>query len=190
MENKDDEAPKQPSAKVPFNPWATPSRRQQNISNESGASAGHSTTISTKNPPIPFSARYRCASPTPRPLPLQRSRTKFPASVDPSPSIFSRDVDEILKRRNVTSETRVEFEMREQQGFPGTALPTLLVISPWSERVRGIWKSVTEDIAKSISPSTEIQVEIIAPELYERVFYHPWRWREKNSTLILSDKKA
>jgi hypothetical protein len=29
IENKDDEAPKQPSAKVPLNPWATPSRRQQ-----------------------------------------------------------------------------------------------------------------------------------------------------------------
>jgi hypothetical protein len=63
--------------------------------------------------------------------------------------------------------------MRKQQGFPGTALPTLLVLSLWSERVR-VWKPVTEDIAKSISPGTEIQVEVIAPELYERVFYHPW----------------
>jgi hypothetical protein len=174
MENKDNEGPKRPSDKVPFNPWATPTRRQQNISNESGASAGHSITISTKNPPIPISAKYRCAWPTLRPLPLQLSRTKFPARVNPSPSIFLKDVDQILKRHEVISETRVEFEMREQQGFPGTALPTLLVMSPWSERVRGVWKAVTEDIAKTISPGLGIQVEMIAPELYEHIFYHPW----------------
>ncbi|KAF5585056.1 hypothetical protein FPANT_7637 [Fusarium pseudoanthophilum] len=165
MENKGDEARKPPSDKVPFNPWATPTRRHQNLSNESGASAGHSTTISTKNPPVPISAKYRCAWPTLRPLPLQLSRTKFPARVNPSPSLFLKDVDQILKRHKVVSETRVEFEMREQQGFPGTALPTLLVISPWSKRVRGVWKAVTEDIAKTISPGLGIQERKKAQDL-------------------------
>ncbi|KAF5568934.1 hypothetical protein FPHYL_2501 [Fusarium phyllophilum] len=154
MEIKDDEAPKRPPAKVPFNPWATPTRRHLNISNENGASAGHSTTISTKNPPVPISAKYRCAWPTIRPLPLRWPRTTFPASVNPSPSIFLRDVDEILERHNVNSDT---------------ALPTLLIISPWSERLRGIWESITEAIAKSTSPGTEIQVEMIAPELYRHI---------------------
>ncbi|KAF5232125.1 hypothetical protein FANTH_13122 [Fusarium anthophilum] len=110
---------------------ATPTRRQLNISNESGASAGHSTTTSNKNPSVAISARYRCAWPTLRPLPLQWSRTKFPAHVNPDPSIFENGVYEILKRHNIDSgETTVELYMREQQGFPITALPTLLVISP------------------------------------------------------------
>ncbi|KAF5631333.1 hypothetical protein F25303_9705 [Fusarium sp. NRRL 25303] len=174
MENKDDEAPKRSSGKVPFATWATPTRRHLNISNDSGSSAGHSTPISTKSPVVPISAKYRCAWPTLRPLPLQWSRTKFPAHVNPSPSIFLKDVSEILKRHNVDSkETSVDFHMREQQGFPSTALPTLLIISPWSESLRGTWKSITEAIAKSTNPGTEIQVEMIAPELYEDIYYYP-----------------
>ncbi|KAF5695394.1 hypothetical protein FDENT_477 [Fusarium denticulatum] len=118
MENKDDEAPKRPSDKVPFNPWATPTCRHQNISNESGSSTGHSTTTSNKNPPVAISARYRCSWPTLHPLPLRWSRTKFPAHVNPSPSIFENGVYEILKHHNTDpGETTVDFHVREQHGF-------------------------------------------------------------------------
>ncbi|KAF5670735.1 serine threonine kinase [Fusarium circinatum] len=153
---------------------ATPTRCHLNISNESGASAGHSTTTSNKNPPVAISARYRCAWPTLRPLPLQWSRTKFPAHVNPDPSIFENGVYEILERHNIDSgESTVELYMREQQGFPITALPTVLVTSPWSEALRGTWKSITEAIAKSTSPDTGIQGEDVV----------------KLGTLILSGKK-
>ncbi|KAF5530648.1 serine threonine kinase [Fusarium mexicanum] len=94
------------------------------------------------------------------PYPFNGRETKFPAHVNPAPSIFENGVYEILKRHNIDSgETTVELYMREQQGFPITALPTLFVISPWFEGLRGTWKSITEAITKSTSPDTGIQGE-------------------------------
>lgn len=46
------------SGKVPWRTWATPTRRQQNISNESGLSAQYSTPNARQTPPIAITARY------------------------------------------------------------------------------------------------------------------------------------
>ncbi|KAF5962295.1 hypothetical protein FBULB1_14320 [Fusarium bulbicola] len=114
MENKDDETPKRVPGKVPFNTWAMPTRCHLNISNESGASAGHSTATSNKNASVAILARYRCAWPTLRPSPLRWSRTKFPAHVNPSPSTFLKGVNEILRHHEIDSgETTLESHMRE-----------------------------------------------------------------------------
>ncbi|KAF4345316.1 hypothetical protein FBEOM_720 [Fusarium beomiforme] len=183
MENKDNPDGKKPSGALPFRPWDTHTRRQMNISNESGSGSQPSTSTAAKtSSPVAITARYRAAWPVLRPLPLCISRKPFPAGVNPSPMTFLRQVIEILKRYQVYSnETKVDFVMREQQGLPNTAVPTLLIIAPWSQSVQGTWKSVTEAIAKRTTPGTGVHVEMIAPELSSTVYYSPVRNQPKLS---------
>ncbi|KAF4980042.1 hypothetical protein FZEAL_3904 [Fusarium zealandicum] len=145
------------------------------------------SSSSEAEPLVPvLSARYRASWPDLRPLPLEESR-----SVIIPPTLRDCAVDlrigtkEILTRRQLwdDDETDTELLMRQEPNDPETAIPTLVIVTPWSPCARAKWRGAVQEIAafgaetvrNSGDTLTSLHVEMIAPELYFPVYYAPVR---------------
>ncbi|KAM0562358.1 hypothetical protein ACHAPJ_002047 [Fusarium lateritium] len=123
--------------------------------------------------------KYRAAYPTLRPLNLE------PVNLTTSDRVVVNQIKDIVpfKIRDILAQydlhnvykTRIDFLARQVPNEPRTAVPTLLILTPWKgDGARDAWKQAVHDVVKLIDSLLEdigaretfhLDVELMAKEL-------------------------
>ncbi|KAF4428272.1 hypothetical protein F53441_14048 [Fusarium austroafricanum] len=123
----------------------------------------------------------RVAWPKLRPLPLESSREHLPIAVEQIRRDIEYQASNTLQKHNVLPQDeydrQVSVEMRQEPDQPTSAIPTVLIITPWTPAKNESFKRVATDMAiwltewtATLSP-IKIHVEVIAPELVQPIYY-------------------
>ncbi|SCV50129.1 uncharacterized protein FFB14_11286 [Fusarium fujikuroi] len=126
----------------------------------------------------------RVAWPELRRLPLTTSTYRLPADIEQVRRDIEREADRIMEKHGLHFEDEKhrcdpQMEMRGVPWKSGTSLPTILILAPWSAEKQRDWIRATQELAIFLADlsrvcsfsETEIHVEIMAPELVQRIYY-------------------
>jgi hypothetical protein len=134
-------------------------------------------------------ARYRAAWPELRRAPLELSRDiKLPSLIEPFVEKIIEGAGSLLKHHQVTYDDGapyegidIDFANVQTAGDPKTCVPTLMVCASWTKDKQANWKNAVRDISALLYKisreanfdHSQIQIDIIAPNLTQKIYYGP-----------------
>ncbi|KAF5968509.1 hypothetical protein FCOIX_11358 [Fusarium coicis] len=134
--------------------------------------------------PRVISGFKRVAWPELHRLPLITSAKKLPASIEQVRRDIEREADSIIKKHGLQFEDEEdhcdpEMEMRGVPEKPSIAVPTILILAPWSAEKQSDWETAAQEMAMFLADlsrvclfgETDIHVETMALELVKRTYY-------------------
>ncbi|KAF5594067.1 hypothetical protein FPANT_4950 [Fusarium pseudoanthophilum] len=140
------------------------------------------TSCAMEKPRV-ISGFKRVAWPELRPLP-HTSERRLPSGIEQVRRDITRKAKSIIKKHGLQFEDEEqecdpEFEMRGVHEKPGTSLPTILILAPWSAEKQRDWERAAREMAMFLADlsrvcsfgETDIHVEIMALELVQRTSY-------------------
>lgn len=141
-------------------------------------------------------ARYRAAWPKLRRTPLELSAdAKLPLFIQPFVQQIKQQARSILESHQVTDDEEsdgwvdINLANVETVGDPQTRIPTLMVCASWTKENQASWVKAVHDIGVylhkvSVAGNFDhglIQIDIIAPNLTQTIYYGPVSDKRYNS---------
>ncbi|KAM0358435.1 hypothetical protein ACHAO7_003516 [Fusarium culmorum] len=131
-----------------------------------------------------ISARFRTASPDLPRLPLWQARVVLPAAVNQASAVIhEKTIEKLQKFRLLDEETEIDVGMYGTYGQSDVCCPTVLIVTKWDpnreqvrvKAVQEIVKFATLEVRSRDQAFGSIQVDMIDPQLINKVFYGPIR---------------